>query len=172
VTAVGRLVGGIEAQARKPIEQHPDRDRELRAGEVVPDAVVRPDGEREARLPRPADVEPVGAGAPGLGVAIRGCDDEDDPGLRGQVHATQPRARCHPSEQVADRRRPAEALLDGNRDDAFTALVADLRGDIMLAQGRIDEARAAYKLASEKADPRNPVKGIVETKLNALGGAQ
>src|SRR6185503_15155822 len=51
----------------------------------------------------------------------------------------------------------------------LTALVADLRGDVMLAQGRIDEARAAYKLASEKADARNPVKGIAETKLNALG---
>ena len=67
-----------------------------------------------------------------------------------------------------------EALktLDGNKDEAFAALVADMRGDVMLAQGRIDEARAAYKLASEKADARNPVKSIVETKLNALGGAQ
>ena len=62
-------------------------------------------------------------------------------------------------------------VLDGNKDDAFTALVADLRGDVMLAQGRTDEARAAYKLAMEKADPRNPVRSIAETKLNALGGA-
>ena len=63
-------------------------------------------------------------------------------------------------------------VLDGNKDDAFTALVADLRGDVMLAQGRHDEARAAYKLAMEKADPRNPVRTIAETKLNALGGPQ
>ena len=42
----------------------------------------------------------------------------------------------------------------------------------MLAQGRVDEARAAYKLAIDKAGPRNPVKSIAETKLNALGGAQ
>jgi predicted negative regulator of RcsB-dependent stress response len=62
--------------------------------------------------------------------------------------------------------------LDGNKDEAFVALVADLRGDIMLAQGRLDEARAAYKLATEKAGRRNPVKGIAETKLNALGGAK
>ena len=67
-----------------------------------------------------------------------------------------------------------EALktLDANKDEAFVALVADMRGDVMLAQGRMDEARAAYKLATEKAEPRNPVKGIAETKLNALGGAQ
>jgi predicted negative regulator of RcsB-dependent stress response len=47
-----------------------------------------------------------------------------------------------------------------------------MRGDIMLAQGRLDEARAAYKLAAEKADPRSPVKSVVDTKLNALGGTQ
>jgi predicted negative regulator of RcsB-dependent stress response len=42
----------------------------------------------------------------------------------------------------------------------------------MLAQGRLDEARAAYKLAMDKSGPRNPVKSLAETKLNALGGAQ
>src|SRR6185436_8588376 len=83
-------------------------------------------------------------------------------------------ARLRLAAVLLEQKKYPEALkvLDGNRDDAFTALVADLRGDIMLAQGRLDEARAAYKLAAEKADPRNPVKGIVETKLNALGGAQ
>ena len=34
------------------------------------------------------------------------------------------------------------------------------------------ELPAAYKLASDKAEPRNPVKGIADTKLNALGGPQ
>ena len=73
-----------------------------------------------------------------------------------------------------EEKRYDEALrvLEGNRDEAFTALAADLRGDVMLAQGRIDEARAAYKLAMDKAEPRNPVKQLAETKLNALGGAQ
>jgi predicted negative regulator of RcsB-dependent stress response len=63
-------------------------------------------------------------------------------------------------------------VLDGNKDEGFVALAADLRGDLMLAQGRLDEARAAYKLAIDKASARNPVKNIAETKLNALGGAQ
>ena len=63
-------------------------------------------------------------------------------------------------------------VLDGNKDEAFAASVADVRGDIMLAQGRLDEARAAYKSAVEKAQGRNPVKQIAETKLNALGGGQ
>jgi predicted negative regulator of RcsB-dependent stress response len=63
-------------------------------------------------------------------------------------------------------------LLDLNSDPAFGALAADMRGDVMLAQGRMDEARSAYKLAIEKAEPRSPVRNIAETKLNALGGAQ
>ena len=83
-------------------------------------------------------------------------------------------ARLRLAAVLLDQKKYTEALkaLDGHKDEAFVALVADLRGDILLAQGRIDEARAAYKLASEKADPRNPVKNIAETKLNALGGAQ
>jgi predicted negative regulator of RcsB-dependent stress response len=63
-------------------------------------------------------------------------------------------------------------VLDGNKDEAYAPLMADMRGDIMLAQHRLDEARAAYKVAAEKADPRNPVKNIAQTKLNALGGGQ
>jgi len=83
-------------------------------------------------------------------------------------------ARMRLAAVLMEQKKYDEALrvLDGNKDEAFVALAADLRGDIMLAQGRLDEARASYKLASEKAGPRNPVKNIADTKLNALGGAQ
>jgi predicted negative regulator of RcsB-dependent stress response len=83
-------------------------------------------------------------------------------------------ARVRLAAVLLDQKKYDEALrvLDGNKDPAFAALAADARGDIMFAQGRLDEARSAYKLAVEKAGPRNPVKGIAETKLNALGGAQ
>ena len=83
-------------------------------------------------------------------------------------------ARVRLAAVLLDQKKYDEALkvLDGNTDAAFTALAADLRGDIMLAQGRMDEARSAYKLAVDKAGPRNPVKNIAETKLNALGGPQ
>jgi predicted negative regulator of RcsB-dependent stress response len=83
-------------------------------------------------------------------------------------------ARLRLASVLMEQKKFSEALqaIEGNTDEAFTALSADLRGDIMLAQGRVDEARAAYKLAMEKAAPRNPVRSIAETKLNALGGSQ
>jgi predicted negative regulator of RcsB-dependent stress response len=83
-------------------------------------------------------------------------------------------ARIRLATVLMDQKKYEEALkvLDGNTDAAFAAMAADVRGDVMLAQGRLDEARSAYKQAVEKAGPRNPVKGIAETKLNALGGSQ
>ena len=83
-------------------------------------------------------------------------------------------ARVRLAAVLMDQKKYDEALrvLDGNTDAAFAAVAADVRGDIMLAQGRLDEARSAYKTAVEKAGARNPVKGIAETKLNALGGSQ
>jgi predicted negative regulator of RcsB-dependent stress response len=83
-------------------------------------------------------------------------------------------ARVRLAAVLLEEKKYAEALqvLDANKDPAFAPLAADLRGDIMLAQGRLDEARAAYKAAAEKAAPSTPVKQIAETKLNALGGSQ
>jgi predicted negative regulator of RcsB-dependent stress response len=81
-------------------------------------------------------------------------------------------ARLRLAAVLLDLKKPAEALqvLDGNKDEAWTALVADLRGDILFSQGRIDEARASYKLAIEKTDPRSPLRSITELKMGALGG--
>lgn len=83
-------------------------------------------------------------------------------------------ARTRLASVLLEQKKYEEALkvLDANKEAAFAASIADLRGDVMLAQGRIDEARAAYKLAMEKAEGRSPVRNIAETKLNALGGAQ
>jgi predicted negative regulator of RcsB-dependent stress response len=83
-------------------------------------------------------------------------------------------ARVRLAAVLLEQKKYDEALrvLDGSQDAGFAALSADMRGDVMFAQGRADEARAAYKLAIEKSDARNPVKSIAQTKLNALGGGQ
>jgi predicted negative regulator of RcsB-dependent stress response len=83
-----------------------------------------------------------------------------------------PIARVRLATVLLDEKKPDEALkqLDLVRDDGFATLVGELRGDIFLVLGRIDEARASYKAALDKADQRNPSRSILETKLAAVGG--
>lgn len=83
-------------------------------------------------------------------------------------------ARLRLAAVLLDQKKYEDALkvLDGNKDEAYAPLANELRGDVMLAQGRLDEARAAYKAAVDKAGPANPVRNVAGTKLNALGGGQ
>jgi predicted negative regulator of RcsB-dependent stress response len=53
----------------------------------------------------------------------------------------------------------------------FAGAVADRRGDILVAQGKIEDARAAYQQALEKADQKNPGRQLIQLKLDAIGGA-
>jgi predicted negative regulator of RcsB-dependent stress response len=53
----------------------------------------------------------------------------------------------------------------------FAALVADRRGDALLALGRADEARSAYQEAYRALDARVGYRRLVEAKLAALGAA-
>lgn len=57
-----------------------------------------------------------------------------------------------------------------NPSPAFVALYADRRGDILIAQGKVEEARAAWQeaLAAFGADP---VAQIVQLKIDAIAGA-
>lgn len=63
------------------------------------------------------------------------------------------------------------ALLAVNPPERFAAQYADRRGDLLLAQDKRDEARAAYKQALDKLGERSPLKEVVRLKLDALGGA-
>lgn len=51
----------------------------------------------------------------------------------------------------------------------FTALAADRRGDILVAQGKGGEAKAEYQAAWKAFDERSEYRRLVEVKLNALG---
>ena len=60
--------------------------------------------------------------------------------------------------------------LSSKHSDAFAPRFADLKGDVLLAQGKQAEARVAYKAAFDKMKDNNPYRNIVELKLDALGG--
>ncbi|GAC1518907.1 MAG: hypothetical protein NVS3B11_17410 [Collimonas sp.] len=53
----------------------------------------------------------------------------------------------------------------------FASAAADRKGDILVAQNKLDEARAAYQLALDKMDSKNPGKELIQLKLDAIGGA-
>ena len=61
-------------------------------------------------------------------------------------------------------------MLSGSFPDHFGSIVADRKGDIMMAQGKATEAAVAYQLALEKMDPKNPGRQLVQIKLDAIGG--
>ena len=62
-------------------------------------------------------------------------------------------------------------LLDAVKGEAFTALVADRRGDVLLAAGRRDEAKTAYQAAYQAMPETVDYRRLVEAKLTALGAA-
>jgi predicted negative regulator of RcsB-dependent stress response len=66
----------------------------------------------------------------------------------------------------------AMKLLDATHPEAFVGLYADLKGDVLNAQGKTEEARAAYKMAYEKTDPSSMYRNLIQMKLEALGGAK
>jgi len=61
--------------------------------------------------------------------------------------------------------------LEVESPGAYLALYEDRRGDLLSAAGRRDEARAAYDRALASLAPNAALRGIVQLKRDALGGA-
>lgn len=61
-------------------------------------------------------------------------------------------------------------VIDSGLGESFTALQADRRGDIFLAQGKKTEAKAEYTKAYAAFEERSDYRRLVEVKLNAVGG--
>jgi predicted negative regulator of RcsB-dependent stress response len=59
--------------------------------------------------------------------------------------------------------------VDAVQDPAFSALAADRRGDILMAQGNRPQALAQYQKAYQAFPDRTEYRRLVEVKLNALG---
>ncbi len=80
-------------------------------------------------------------------------------------------ARLRLAALQADAKQYEEALksLDAAKAPAFEGLVADRRGDILLLQGKKDEARSAYQLAFKGLGEKTEYRRLVEAKLTSLG---
>lgn len=62
--------------------------------------------------------------------------------------------------------------LDATHPAAFDGLYADLKGDVLSAQGKNAEARAAYQIAYDKTDARSTYRQLIQMKLDDLGAAK
>lgn len=62
-------------------------------------------------------------------------------------------------------------VLAGDFPSEFAGVVSDRKGDIYVAQNKLDEARTAYQTALEKTDAQNPGRQLIQIKLDAIGGA-
>ena len=82
-------------------------------------------------------------------------------------------ARLRLAGLLLDGKKYDEALkqLDGAGSKEFAALVADRRGDVLLAQGKTEEAKTAYTQAWKAMDDTVEYRRMIESKLAAMGVA-
>ena len=82
-------------------------------------------------------------------------------------------ARLRLAAVLADAKQFDEALkvLEASKSPEFTALVADRRGDVLMAQGKTDEARNAWQAAYAAMDVKVDYRRLIEAKLTSIGAA-
>jgi predicted negative regulator of RcsB-dependent stress response len=82
-------------------------------------------------------------------------------------------ARLRMSGLLLDEKAYDQALkmLDTDIVPEYASAVADRRGDVLVAQNKLAEARIAYQKALDGMDKKNPGRQLVQLKLDAIGGA-
>ncbi|MDO8811117.1 MAG: tetratricopeptide repeat protein [Gallionella sp.] len=80
-------------------------------------------------------------------------------------------ARLRLAAVLLDEKNYADALklLETKHPASFDGLHADLRGDVLSAQGKAAEARAAYQLAYDKTDAKSMYRNLIQMKMDATG---
>ncbi len=83
-------------------------------------------------------------------------------------------ARLRLARVLLDEKKPDDALklLETKSGDSFAGLYADVKGDVLMAQGKRAEARAAYQVALDRSDAASPMRQIIQLKLDAVGEAK
>ncbi len=92
----------------------------------------------------------------------------------GRADETRDIARLRLAAVLLDEKKHDEALklLETQHVDTLSALYADLKGDVLVAQGKTQEARGAYQLALDKSDAKSSYRALIQIKLDALGAAK
>jgi len=122
---------------------------------------------------------PYGAFA-ALSAARASFEDGDLAEAKSRLEWVVEHARQDPIRDVArlrlagvllDEKNYAEALklVETKPAESMTGLYADLKGDILLAQGNRAEARNAYQLALDRSEAGSPYRAALQLKLDALG---
>lgn len=66
----------------------------------------------------------------------------------------------------------AMKVLEDKHPASFDALFSDMKGDVLVAQGKPALARAAYQQAYDKLDSKNNYRNLVQMKMDALGAVK
>ena len=80
-------------------------------------------------------------------------------------------ARLRLAGVLLDEKNYGEALklVEAKPEDTMAGLYADLKGDILLAQGNNADARSAYQLALDRSEAGSPYRATLQLKLDSLG---
>ena len=80
-------------------------------------------------------------------------------------------ARLRLAGVLLDEKKFSEALslVESKPVEGMASLYADMKGDILVAQGKVAEARSAYQLALDKSERNSSYRATVQLKLDALG---
>ena len=60
-------------------------------------------------------------------------------------------------------------LLSAGFPEQFVGLAEDRKGDFLVAQNKLDDARTAYRTALEKTSPDDPGRQLIQLKLEEIG---
>jgi predicted negative regulator of RcsB-dependent stress response len=162
-------------QAAKAGAMFDELDRAVSAGDA--DKAARVFGDLKERYPRTAFAQQGGMLAAKLQFE-KGKADDARASLGWVIeHAAEDEyrilARLRLAALLLDAKQYDEALkqLDAVPDGPFAALAADRRGDVLLAQGKRDEARTAYQRAYNLMDDKVDYRRLIDAKLTALGAS-
>jgi len=150
-------------------------DRAVQSGDA--DQAARVFADMKERYPRTAFAEQGGLLAAKLQVEKGKPDAALETlnwiGANASEAEYQTIAKLRAAGVLLDQKKYDEALkqLDGATAPDFVALVGDRRGDVLAAQGKKDEAKAAYTKAWQAMDAKVDYRRLIDAKLTALGAA-